>query len=316
MVSGCGLLKTGENDTFSHTIEPTGKLILYTPVSTILPDLMSSPTSTGTPYPSVTTLSHSIPPAISTGIPSSQETKITLTEQPACPARLSPASLSLLHEGSILFSYQGVGTSSGIWAISAHNTVPTLVSESLSDYVIGSVLSPDGVRLAYIDYTSEPYMVILYDLRTGQSINIPKQEDWRVIREWLPDGRLKILTDLEEVEMVGIKYQYDIFDPVTESTVEITEVYELPEFQFIPHRWWSGFASIDPSRALVLYTAYVNNLTDIVLRDASTNEDIWRFTGSYFMSNLPIASWSSDGRMVAFVIAGYRNNITISCVYK
>ena len=307
VISGCALINPGENNVHSPVVEQFGNHTLVTPTLAIPHTFTPSPTSAVSPYPSSTMLSNIIPADLQTEIPSSEASRATATEQPICPTRLPPGSITLLHEGSIIFSYSGVGASSGVWAISTNNSIPTLVSNSLSDYLFGAVLSSDGTSLAYIDYQVNPNMLILYDLRTGQLINTPKQEDWRIIKDWLPNGRLKILTDLEIIEMVGMKYWYDLFDPVTAATEEITEVYELPEFQFIPNRWWDGYASIDPLGALVLYTANINHMTDIVLIDVNANEEIWRYIGSSFMGNIPIASWSSDSRMVTFVIADDAN---------
>jgi Tol biopolymer transport system component len=300
ILSGCGLINA-ERNTQTPTLEPVSRPTLNMPTVTISPTITPLSTLIGTP---ILTTTGSI-----TEVASPTQPGLTVTETPNCPERRSPLAPSLLQEGSVLFSYDGAGSSSGIWAISATNSVPALVSDGLSGYQFGAVLSPDGASLAYIEYLYEPYMLLIYDMRTGHLVSIPEQEDWRIVRDWLPDGRLKILTDLEEVEMVGLTYYYDLFDPATGATEEMVEVYDLPEFQFDRDRWWVGSAAINPDRTLVLYTAWRNHTTDVVLRDVIENENVWRYDSSYFTTNIPVPSWSADGRNVAFVVEDEVNAI-------
>jgi Tol biopolymer transport system component len=142
--------------------------------------------------------------------------------------------------------------------------------------------------------------LILYDLRTAQKVYLPIHSDWRVTESWLPDGRIKIITNFEEVEAVGITFNYDLFDPITQEADELTEVFDLPYFQFFYNYWWDGYASIDPSRTMVFYTALPDNATDFVLRDTVNNSDLWQYDSGSFQAFIPIASWTSDGQNVAF----------------
>lgn len=208
--------------------------------------------------------------------------------------------MTKLSEGITLFSFQGPSSPLGIWGLRSTNSTPYQVTE-IERLALGVILSVDKTQLAWIDHGASPRLLIIFDLRTSQVSTIPINPQWRIVGNWTNDGKIKILTDIEELQTVGITNTYDLFDPITKQITKIKEDFKLPGLQLDNNVWWRGFASINPSRNMVFYTAINDYYTDFVLMNTSDNIEIWRYVTYSYQDNIPVASWTNDGKYVTFV---------------
>ncbi len=217
-----------------------------------------------------------------------------------CPVQTSGNDSTKLKEGIILFTFQGPNSPHGIWGFNSTSSTPNQVT-NIDTMPLSVILSPGKTQLAWLNYLADPHVLIIFDLRTSQVSSIPKNPRWRIVENWMSDGKIKILTDIEELQTKGVKYSYDLFDPVTKQITEIIEEFKLPGLQLDTNIWWMGYASINPSRNMVFYTAKNGRNTDFVLMDTLNNVELWRNDSKSFQGDIPIASWTKDGKFVTFV---------------
>jgi hypothetical protein len=238
---------------------------------------------------SPTTIYKTQMPTIGTTLSLTQEP--TLTTNTECPQKIPADSGSILTNGSILFTFDGPLSPGGVWTFSSGNSAPQKITEGLEvthpNFVL---LSPDKSQLAWLDVLNEPRVLIIYNPLTDKKTYIPAENDWSITEEWQADGRIKILTNTIETQTIGLKYSYNLFNPFLYNSTELTEDFKLPELQLDQNRWWAGYASINPSRNKVFYTALDGNHTDFVLRDTDNNKEIWRDKTNSYQSYIPIAS--------------------------
>ena len=258
----------------------------------------------------ITTPTKEITP-VSTSTPDITPT-ITPANQSQCPIQLTSNEQPLLKNGSLLFTFGGPGAPVGIWAISSANSKPFFITQSpAGSPPIDTVLSPDKNKLAWQDALADPNRLIIYNLETLKQKSFLAKLNWRIIEEWMKDGRIKILTDVKEEARTGLAYSYDLFDPVSQKVDELSEEFSLLNFQFDDIKYWNGFASINPDRTKVFYTAktaIMNGKTDFVLLDVADNFEIWRYPTDTFQGEIPIGRWSADGQKIAFGTNGWPNS--------
>jgi len=270
----------------------------YIPTPTFIEE---QPTEILTTYPTIIITTPTQEPApVTTNTPTITPT-VTPTNQSQCPAQLPDSEQPILKEGSLLFTYGGPGSPEGIWAISSSNITPFFITKSPVDSVIiDAVLSPDKDKLTWLDTLADPEVLIIYNLETVKQESIQTRPNWRIIEDWLKDGRIKILTDAKEERAIGLAYSYDLFDSISQKVEKLSEEFNLPNFQFDEIKFWNGFASINPDRSKIFYTANMNGKTDFILLDVADTAEIWRYHTDTFQTEIPIARWSADGEKIAF----------------
>ncbi len=255
---------------------------------TITPKPINPPLFTNTPI---------TPKNTSTATLVNSATSVTQTN---CPNQIFSQESNELNEGITLFSFQGPSSPPGIWGLSSTNSTPFQVTD-IDKLPLGVILSADKTQLAWIDHLADPRYLIIFDLRTSQIITIPINPQWRIVEDWTSDGKIKILTNTEELQTIGITNTYELYDPVAKNIKQIKEEFKLPGLQLDTNVWWRGFASIDPSRNIVFYTAINGYNTDFVLINTKDNIEIWRYATNSYQDNIPIARWTKDGSNVTFV---------------
>lgn len=96
-------------------------------------------TQTTTPTPVQATPTEQLPP--------------TSPDQWSCIQPLSSGSTSVFDRGSILFYYYGPGSITGVWGISIPGANPKLAFQPTPPGGYDVVLSPDGTKLAWDDFS-------------------------------------------------------------------------------------------------------------------------------------------------------------------
>ena len=286
--------------------------------------IASTPVQNKTTIPTVDTVDIK-PTATITPTPKTESSPITTpsqTNEPEtelvnigeCPKQVASDTQPFWSTGSILFGtgqllqfdypYPYNPQSPGIWAVSSSNLEPQLaygIPEDSSSWVI---VSDDGNTLLRFEYTNEDRTeeeVIFYDLegQTETRLQIVTEEAWDF--EWLPDGQVKILTDVERIWGEGIKREFILLDLVSEQSEILIENLSLPGYIFNDEVIPGGFASISPSDNLVLYTALANDEVKVRLLDLITEDIIWE-EESRVLPGPPPPVWTADGSRVLFYI--------------
>jgi hypothetical protein len=224
-----------------------------------------------------------------------------------CPEQVALDSLPLWSEGSILFTVE----ETNVWAISVTSLEPRLV------YVMpdspGSVMiSDNAIKLLFlferINVENKPEQeIIIYDLVRQEEIRSFKRSgSWSPIWEWLPDGRIKFLEQIEQTNN-GEEREFTLLDPQTQKTETIVEKLDLPGYVVNETVLYNGIASLDPTGQIVLYTALTEQGNEVILRNLQNNAIVWRQLGSiegfaFPKPGWPTADpyWDSDGKQVLF----------------
>jgi hypothetical protein len=226
----------------------------------------------------------------------------------------------MLESGSILFGTGTVDPSSGaahalnpewpgIWAISANNSTPHLVYDIPPDQNSFALLSPDGKWLFHSQREAGNSMqeAIFYHIEEGREYSqlIPS-ESRLVAFEWLADGRFKYVGEEEFIEGVGLRQTGLILDPLAQQSEPFTEEFTLPDFHFlldyVERGIPAGYASLDPTGELILYTAS-SNFRDFEVRlmKRETGEIIWQEETISLTPGVE-PEWSPDGSRVLFKV--------------
>lgn len=218
--------------------------------------------------------------------------------QKECPAMVLPQTLPLWSNGSILFS----SDSPGIWAIPTNSLTPTLVYDQAS----WAILSDDGTKLLRFEQNElgsvEGYSII-YDIINEEEIRTPRQANWFILWDWLPDGRLKYLISQERTFGFGEKRQFALVDPLTGESESFLEELALPGYQFYEEPFYTGVASVDPTGKFVLYTIKGEQGTaDVALLERETGRLIWQQEGVLGTHGYPYPEpvWRSINHYVLF----------------
>lgn len=218
-----------------------------------------------------------------------------------------------LSSGSAIYNSDEIP---GIWAISTSNQTPILVYDTSQREPSSVMLSKDNNKLliGFEEYDPEngfKYEIIVYDLldREETLVNL-ESESWLTIWEWLDNGSVKFLENVESLPNLGEIQEYVIVNPTTQSIEEETKKFDLPGYleddgvQFL----YSKIASVSPDQEHVLYTGLgTNSKSEIVLWDVDSNSLIWKQQGNFAGVNYPPPSfltsqpkWIENGDAVVF----------------
>lgn len=276
LTSGCAAANLAASATPPSLTEPPSETV--------------SPTST--PPPTKTPIQANTP------VPTPRSTE-TPTPESGCPTLRGADGPSVLKTGSLLFAKR-VATSE-LWAVSSVDNALKLI---LTDPGAGVYLSPSGEEVAWRDHGETGDNLAILDLGTGQRSTYVWESSWRALAGWSNDGRIKLLTFWERSSRVGETTQYIYLDPVNGTQDNVTERLDLPGYKFEENNPLGGYASLDPTGTLALYTARGSEGMDTVLRDVVNQRELWRYEatapGTTFS---PSANWTADGERVAFILA-------------
>lgn len=262
-------------------------------------------------------------PVIPTFAPG-RETAVTPTTPPAetpipqpptqlrdCPTVLPADALPLLSSGSLLYiTGQTDETNLYFFAMKEHSDVLAFSADSLIPVPIYTIpsnlirvtISPDGTKLLRFERAEERpdnylYHAVVYDLVTKEE-TYSDQLLPQISGNWLPDGRIvSSIVNLERQVGVGEHHEFFILDMATQITETVSLDLDLPHYTYYEEPLYQGIASVDPSVQKVLYTTGGFN---VVLRDLTTETNIWHYDGTYGL--YPFPEWSSDGSKVFFSI--------------
>ena len=277
--------------------------------------------------PTVLPTSTNLPatPTVATGRETAVTPTISPTEttipQPAtqlrdCPTILPADAPPLLSSGSLLYIIgQTDETNLYFFAMKEHSDVLALSANSLMPSVVYTIpsnlirvsISPDGTKLLRFERAEEwadeyLYFAIVYDLVAKAEI-YSDQPLPNISGNWLPDGRIVQsrnwpLSEQEEAH----HFEFAFFDMDTQSTELLEFDLSLPNYHYYQEPLYAGVASIDPTRQLILYSAFGAGITsDLVLRDITNETDIWYQKGSHGLGYVyPFPQWAEDGSSVVF----------------
>jgi len=158
-------------------------------------------------------------------------------------------------------------------------------------------LSPNGQKLVWHGYDKDHFTV--YDLISKEQGDFPWQASWQSIRGWRDEDTVSILVNSEEIFDVGRTEEYVYFDLPTGAFISQVISLNLPGY---PRDGrgdgpLDGFAVIDPTESVVLYTRYSWRL---ILIDRTGGKVLWEHESPYVW--FPLPDWTSDGKRVAFVL--------------
>ncbi len=218
-----------------------------------------------------------------------------------------------LLSGSVIYNSDEIP---GIWAISASNQTPILVYDTSQRQPSSVMLSKGNSKLliGFEEYDPEngyKYEIIVLDLldREEAFVNL-ETESWLTILEWLGDGRIKFLKNVETLPNLGEIQEYVIVNPTTQTIEEETRKFDLPGYleddgvQFL----YSKIASVSPNQEHVLYTGLgTNSRSEIVFWDVNSDSFIWKQQGNFAGVDYPPPSfltsqpeWIENGDAVVF----------------
>lgn len=305
-LAGCSI---SANNLGSITPDPSGTVPTVTQVSSVSLLVTVVPTASPSTPPVEAAISTSTPSLAPSPLPSVTNTSSrNLTTHDECPTFLSSDMPPLWSYGSLLYSFD----LSGIWAISAVANAPERVYSFNTTQPSLIKVSADGeeilLQFTYIDQIrGVEQETIIFDLNDRQEIRLPIQTgSWNQVWDWLPDGHIKYLVDLETIEDGEVR-EFIVVDPVTGVTKETVERFELPDYIMNETVLYDGVASIDPTGRFALYNSFDGQNSEIVLRDLQDGSIIWKHQGSMHGTSYPRPQWqtpepiwSTDGRHVLF----------------
>ncbi|WP_420629785.1 hypothetical protein [Candidatus Leptofilum sp.] len=297
-----------EPETITSEINPTVtiEIVADVPQPTVLPTSTSLPVTPTIAFDRETAVNPTISP---------METQVP---QPAaklrdCPTVLPADAPPLLSNGSILYiigqadeanlHFFALEEHSDVLALSANSLTPMPVYTIPSSNPIRVSISPDGTKLLRFEWADEngSYAVV-YDLISKEEIYSDEPLP-HFSGNWLPDGRIEQSRNwpLPKQEQAH-HFEFAFFDMNTQSTESLEFDLLLPNYHYYQEPLYAGIASIDPTRQLILYSAFGEGSTsDVVLRDIGNGIDIWYQKGSFRVGYLyPFPLWVEDGSSVVF----------------
>lgn len=287
------LTKPAVTTSLLPTSVPTERAIMA-PVSSATPE--PTPTSTPTTTPTFTAVPGTV-------------------LRSDCPTSVDPTLPPSWLQGSILFStgpifsedlVHLIDAQASIWAISADNSAPQLVHESLS----WASISPDGkILLSTLpNEQSDTSTTVLFNMATGEETHLTSSpyRNYSFMTLWR-EGRAHYGPVIERTEGIGETRTVYIPDPNTQSVEEVVQEFDMPDFAFndseVERGLFYGYEAIDPTGQLILYSAREDGNADFEVRllDLQTGEILWRQKTIHLSDFSP--QWSDDGNYATFVVS-------------
>ncbi len=266
----------------------------------ILLILISPACGTGT-----SSLTPSSQPALNSPLATSLPTAIALigtatreTQESECQPI---ASSRMPLPGGILFYEYDSSESPGVtrvWLWSSNMPAPQSILEIASN--VSLYLSPNGEKLVWHEYEADHFTT--YDLISKKQEDFPWKTSWQSISGWKDEKTISVLVKYEETSNVGRNEEYVYFDLSTQSFTSQTISLSLPGYTGNPTFFppYVGFAVMDPTESVVIYTRIVDHVGRLVLISKNSGKVLWEHEAPYAL--FPDPDWTSDGKRVAFVI--------------
>ena len=309
ILTACSVSELSKDTSFSasETIIPTPTI---TTDSTLMPAVTESPVDSSSLVPTEETILTS--QMMATVQPTNPPSMIKLRDD--CPVLISTNQQPLWTTGSILFE-----SDSSVWAIPATSLTPQMIFSVGSEEGFSKTYFENGSRKLLISdfLRAEGNFYFVYDLADQSQIKIsiesvvpPIPLDGQYVT-WLPDDRVKFLTNLERVEGVVEKRTFQVIDLTTKQTKTVSEVLDLPDYGFYRNGMYFGFASVDPTNKIVLYTTMSESDSSglrLILRELGSGNLLWEQEDSFWATwPIPDVQWENDGSRFLFSseISGY-----------
>lgn len=220
---------------------------------------------------------------------------------------IDPHQQPLWPNGSILFE-----SDDSVWAISTNSLTPQRVfSIESKEGFFEPYIENGASKLLITDFLrAEGNFYIVYDLVNQSQINIPIESAAPPIPldgqhvTWLPDNRAKFLINLERIDGVGEIRTFQIVDLTTRQIETVTEELNLPGYGFYRNAMYFGFASVDPTNQVILYTTMgesdSSGLT-LILRQLESGNLLWKQESAFWATwPIPDVHWDKDGSRFLF----------------
>lgn len=241
------------------------------------------------------------------------ETAPSVVLRAECPT-LIVSNSRLWSYGSILFSRGTIWSNAqpydvaeqpGVWVVSVNSKVPSLIFEANSN----GWISPDGSLFMSTerDTDSMTLEAVFKNLTNHKEYRLMIPYNFR-FQEWLPDGRARFLSEVEQLPGASVRLEILIVDANRQTSESVTKEIELPGLAFNDSEvetfgLFYGYYALDPTGQLILYSAQKDGLNgyEIRLLNLETGEVIWRQDSLYLSSSSP--QWSIDGGRVLFDVS-------------
>jgi hypothetical protein len=204
-------------------------------------------------------------------------------------------------EGGILF-YEYVGAESPdktrVWLWSKDMPTPQVILEIPANVEV--LLSPSGEKLVWHDYGTDHFTV--YDLISKEQKDFKWNPSWRYVSGWKDNETVSILVNHDDIFEVGTKEETVDFNVSKASFTSQDTSLNLPGYPLdssVKDAPMDGFAIMDPSGSVIIYTAYIDDKPKVILIKRYTGEILWENKAQYPF--YPPPDWTLDGERVAFV---------------
>lgn len=197
-----------------------------------------------------------------------------------------------------------------VLAISSSSLVLQSVLELPPEQSVWVYIAPNGITFLQFkrdELNESKSQAIYFDLVNGQEmiIDIPADLDTVYESTWLSDLRFQYLTAVERTAGMGEKRIYVTLDAMSGQSEIFTEELSLPGYAFDPfdidRGLSSGYAAVDPTGQLILYTADTETDVEIRLLNRQTGEIVWQQSSAGLPASPVEAEWTADGKQVLFV---------------
>jgi len=208
-------------------------------------------------------------------------------------------------KGLLFYEHDNSSSTSRVWLWSDNPGSPKLILEVNS--IVDFFLSPNGQKIAWHDNKENTFTI--YNLLSQEYADYPWLETWEYISKWDKGGKIVIIESYHKTYLQGVTSDIVYFDDTTQQIENKKLVLNLPGYtqDDLSHDPQDGFAILDPTKSLIIYSSNENHLGNLIILDLETQQKIWRDTAQW--PYYPHPDWTIDGDFVAFIKYFHDNTI-------